>query len=83
MDIERKGSGLAIERAINTAKWTGTSVPRDSTYVSFFFFFSTPPVHDEQTLLPLAFHTLMSPYKFPADVSDRVPPDFSRMAESR
>lgn len=42
VDIERgaKGhgwTGLAIERAINTAKWTGTCVPRDSTYVSFFF----------------------------------------------
>lgn len=76
--------------SINTAKWTGTSVPRDSTYVSFFPPHSACTTSRRCRLPLLAFDTLgqalMSSRSVQIsllDVSDRVPPDFSRMAESR
>lgn len=51
LEGQRKGSRMdrdGTRASINTAKWTGTSVARDSTYVSFF----SPPlrVYHVQTL---------------------------------
>lgn len=82
---------VGTRASINTAKWTGTSVARDSTYVFPFFPPHSACTTSRRCRLPLlAFDTLgqalMSSRSVQIsllDVSDRVPPDFSRMAESR